>query len=80
MSKENRLLHLTHIMLIGRASKRDNMTDEHKRRIKGWGRRGHEGKTCACCREVEKAKSSRLARRRLKQADKKEMSNEHVLL
>ena len=52
------------------------MTDEHKRRIKGWGRRGHEGKTCACCREVEKAKSSRLARRRLKQADKNQQRKE----
>ena len=43
--------------------------DDFKRNVKGW-RRG--GATCPCCREVNcKSTSRRLARRRLRQADRR---------
>lgn len=44
------------------------MADAHKRRILGY--RG-KGKTCLCCREVTKRKSHKLARKRLKAADRR---------
>ena len=42
--------------------------DEHKRNIKGF---HGAGIPCACCREVVKKKATRLARRRLRQQDRK---------
>jgi len=45
------------------------MYDVFKVHIKGY-RKG--GKTCECCREVNKKESRRLARRRLKATDDKE--------
>ena len=56
--------------------------DDHKRFIKGF--RGHsrsrqrgstKGGACPCCRETTKRKATRLARRRLRQADSKAHSN-----
>jgi hypothetical protein len=41
--------------------------DEHKRQFKGY-RKG--GAICPCCRETSKRKETRLARRRLRQADR----------
>ena len=44
--------------------------DKFKRSIKGY-RKG--GKVCPCCMETTKKESRRLARRRLKQSDRKEV-------
>ena len=41
--------------------------DEHKRRIKGF---HGGGKVCWCCPETTKKEANRLARRRLKHADR----------
>jgi len=43
--------------------------DDFKRHIEGY-RRG--GRTCPCCRETTVISSRRLARRRMKQADRRE--------
>jgi hypothetical protein len=47
--------------------------DDFKKRIEGY-RRG--GRTCPCCRETDPVHSRRLARRRLKQADRQESAQE----
>lgn len=45
--------------------------DDLKRNIDGW----RHGRTCPCCREVaDKAVSRRLARRRLRQADRRDLA------
>ena len=46
------------------------MKDEFKKKIKGW--RGH-GHVCSCCKETNKKSATRMARRRLKQDDEKEL-------
>jgi hypothetical protein len=43
--------------------------DDFKRHIEGYRR---NGRTCPCCRETDVISSRRLARRRMKQADRRE--------
>lgn len=45
--------------------------DEMKRHTKGFRGKG----ICPCCRETTKREAVRLARRRIKQADRKEFAN-----
>jgi hypothetical protein len=46
--------------------------DAHKRHIEGFRGQGH---VCSCCREATKKVATRLARHRLKAADRKAFAN-----